>query len=168
LQTWCKRAEEPTSFEPHSRAAIEVDELYRGELSPPSIERITEWAGGERMDEWYIADDELRLRFCDALIDIARFIEEIRFEIAFGALLIWDWDARLADGDVAKPEQAHAGMPIPIEALALITSYMTEPPPPTRLVQDPYQTMSGSRVLSQWLAGQVFDMASAASSSTSV
>jgi hypothetical protein len=36
---------------------------------------------------------------------------------------------------------------------------MTEPPPPTRLFHDPYQIMSGSRVLSQWLAGQLLDSA---------
>src|SRR5438477_2494296 len=145
----CKRGAnegENTPFQPHTKAAAEVNDLYRRELAPPSVGPMASWAGGEHLDEWYIPDADLRTKFCDALIDVSRFIEEIRFEIAYGALLIWDWDERLADGDAAEPDSTSSAVPFPIEALTLITSYMRAPPPPTELFNAPYQKLSGERV----------------------
>jgi hypothetical protein len=142
------------SFEPDDRVVAAVNELHR-ELRVVPFDHIASWAGGIRVDAMHIFDPSLRHRYSDAVRDLVHFIEEIRFEIAFGALLVWDWEARRSsdEGSDLPPT------PMPVEALALLAGFMAEPPTPVEVFRDPHFEMSGNRVLSLWVAGQMLDSA---------
>jgi hypothetical protein len=97
------------------------------------------------------------------LADLYALVEEMRFEIAFGSMIMADFDAAVASG-TARPNEPDASNPISqlgmlIEHLAILSHYGAPTPSPVRLFEEPYEHMAGHRVLSTWVAAQLFDSA---------
>lgn len=96
--------------------------------------------------------------YAEALIELHRLIDEIRFECALAVLILVDYRVKRDRGDAPRSEESSVP-PIPLEALALIMRYIREPPSPGQLFFEPHTEMAGSRILSRWLAAQLLDSA---------
>jgi hypothetical protein len=94
--------------------------------------------------------------YAEACIDLHRLTEEIRFEGALAVLLLVDYRIKRDRGEAPRIEET---MTIPLEAGALLRGYFRDPPPPSQFFREPHAKMSGSRVLSRWLAAQLLDSA---------
>jgi hypothetical protein len=97
------------------------------------------------------------------LADLHALVEEMQFEIAFGSMIMADFDAAVAAG-TTTPNEPDASNPLAqlgmlIEHLAVLKHYSAPTPSPARLFDDPYEHMAGHRVLGTWLAAQLFDSA---------
>jgi hypothetical protein len=95
--------------------------------------------------------------YIDAYIDLFRLRDEVRFEIAHAALLLWDYDEKFAKG--AAPPRHESGLPLPLpaESIALLLRETSAPPSPVQLYLDPHVEMSGHRIMSDWFSGQLLD-----------
>jgi hypothetical protein len=97
------------------------------------------------------------------LTDLYALVEEMRFEIAFGSMIMADFDATVAAG-TTTPNEPDASSPLAqlgmlVEHLAVLKHFSAPTPSPTRLFDEPYEHMAGHRVLGTWLAAQLFDSA---------
>jgi hypothetical protein len=136
-------------------------ELYLRTLGPIDFEEGFTALINEAVDQHRILGDQppLLRAYVDAYIDLHRLLEEIRFEVALASLLIEDRRVKLARGELAEPERPALPGPIPMESIALLQRYMREPPGPPDLFADPYEEISGDRVLGDWFAAQLLDSA---------
>lgn len=111
--------------------------------------------------------DGHRLAYLDALVDLRHLLGEIRFEVAMGAMIVWDFRTRQRRGEVVDNDLlAEAGallgvqseIPLPEAALAFLAAHGEGPPSPEVLLTDPHRHF-GTRLLSTWFAGQLLDSA---------
>jgi hypothetical protein len=97
------------------------------------------------------------------LTDLCALVEEMRFEIAFGSMIIADFEAAVAAGAATRnePDDSNpvAQLGMLIEHVAVLRQFGAPTPSPTRLFDEPYEHMAGHRVLGTWLAAQLFDSA---------
>jgi hypothetical protein len=145
-------------FEFDREAVDRTGDLYEGFLSPIAIpdsfldvirERFYEPTGGMKSESFR--------PYVEAYIDFYRLLEEIRFELALATLLIDDYERKASRGDA--PARHAPELPLPAESKALLLRFLREPPNPERLFSDPYSTIAGHRLLSDWFAGQTLDSA---------
>ena len=108
-----------------------------------------------------------RLAYLDAVVDLRHLLDEVRFEVALGAMIVWDFRAGERRGEVADNDlltEARAGLgaeteiPLPDSVLPFWAAHGEEPPSPEVLLTDPHRHF-GNRVLSTWFAGQLLDSA---------
>lgn len=111
--------------------------------------------------------DGHRLAYLDALVDLRHLLDEVRFEVALGSMIVWDFRARQKRGDVADNDLlteararlgAETEIPLPDAVLPFLAAHGEEPPSPEVLLTDPHRHF-GTRVLSTWFAGQLLDSA---------
>ena len=99
---------------------------------------------------------DLRI-YAEALVELHRLLEEIRFEGALAILLLVDYRMKRDRGEVPTIEASPFS--IPVEAAALLVGYMRHPPDPGGLFHDLHSVIAGNRILSRWLAAQLLDSA---------
>ena len=129
---------------------ISLDEWGHGVLTKPGHSPV-------------MVDRAGREYYSDALFDLIRLLEEIRFEIAFATMLTSDYRVR-NPVEQEKPEPLEevggvSGMTLSTEILAVLSPYAPPPPSPSLLAIDLHREMLGGRHLSRWLAGQLLDSA---------
>jgi hypothetical protein len=140
-----------------------ADQVYYRQLDDISV---VGWSNGILTDvgqKPVMADRASREFYSDALFDLIRLLEEVRFEIAFAAMLAADYRAR---NPVDEPEVQHLDedgtvieMTLSIEILAVLSPSAPPPPSPSLLASDLHRDILGGRHLSRWLAGQLLDSA---------
>lgn len=96
-----------------------------------------------------------RQRYADALTDLQRLLDEVRFGACVSYMLLRDFAVRHQAAETTPPKGPPA---IPVEALALLAGHIP-PTGPSLLLKDLHAEISGSRHLSRWLAGQLLDSA---------
>jgi hypothetical protein len=97
------------------------------------------------------------IAYAEALTDLHRLTEEIRFEGALAVLLLVDYRVKRDSGEAPPIEDST--FPIPVEAGALLRGYFRDPPSPGEFFREPHVKISGGRILSRWLAAQLLDSA---------
>jgi hypothetical protein len=147
------------SFEFDRKSIDAADHIYYQDL--PAID-LGSFAAGVLIDAGgtpLFPDRELREVYSDALFDLSRLLEEIRFEISWASLLLTDWLIRDARGEVERLPQDRMQTPFSAELLAALAPYALTPPSPTTLLTNPHQAIGGLRHLSRWAGAQLLDSA---------
>jgi hypothetical protein len=110
-----------------------------------------------------IPDSELHRTYFDALNDLHLLVEEYRFSALLAVTLLRDYSLKRERGDAPPTPGAvdarFDNMAWPVEVVAVMRGYATEPPNAAELFEDPHQQMSGNRILSRWFAAQLIDSA---------
>jgi ADP-ribosylglycohydrolase len=140
--------------------------IYRDDLRSLDIEPLTNWLSDALGHPRGVGEPntnsaearELRDVYADALFDLSRLAEELRFETSVGAVYL----IGVRDDIAASKHPAGAaagGMSIPTVVHALLSPYMLPNPDPSQLIINPGQPIAGQRVLGGWWAAQLFDSA---------
>jgi hypothetical protein len=132
--------------------------LYGGHLADLNLEGLA-LPLPNRMPDKPSANNELH---ASVLVDLYALVEEMRFEIAFGSMVLVDFEAGVAAGTVTRNDPADdpfSRIGLPVEVLPVLRHYSRSLPPPDVLLDDPYHHIPGHRVLGTWFAGQLFDSA---------
>jgi hypothetical protein len=129
----------------NSLAAIEIPASF----AEPVRERFYEPEGGMNQAEFRA--------YVNAFIDLYRLLEEIRFELALGWLLLNDYEAKVGRGEAPPRHTSELPLPLPAESVALALRHMSQPPAPDELFANPYTVFAGHRILSDWYVGQLLD-----------
>jgi hypothetical protein len=143
------------TWSPHPNALEQADTLFGAELQSSKLEGLGIACLGEGKP---ILDNYLRHAYSDALIDLGELRDEIRMHIALGALYVYDFNERLKTGEASIPQMhsfTAAGMPV--DVLATYSTYSVPVFNPSTLFRSPHASMSKYRVMSLWLAAQLFD-----------
>lgn len=124
-----------------------------GPLRPISLEDFT-----SPLARAPLATSPEQAAYSELFSDLADLLEEYRFEVAFGLMLLVDFELAVSGGR-ATQNSATDESALPPVVTGLLTAYTREPPPPARLFTAPYEHMSEFRVLQTWFAAQLFDSA---------
>jgi hypothetical protein len=140
-----------------SHALGVADDVYYKELKTVSIEDYSDGVLTKAGQQPLVADLSHREVYADSLFDLQRLLEEIRFEIAFATMLTSDYRARhpIEDEPPADPDAIE--VTVPVEILAVLSTYAAPIPSPSQLVSDLHGEIPGGRHLSRWLAAQLLD-----------
>jgi hypothetical protein len=96
--------------------------------------------------------------YADALYDMSRLIDELRFEASLAAVYIIDLGEKIslkerADGEPSAP------FSMPGMALSLLSPKLGDKPLLTQLFSEPSTPLAGHRVLAGWFTAQLIDSA---------
>lgn len=96
--------------------------------------------------------------YADALIDLSRLLEEVRFGASVGMLYATGVRIQLLEVQAKMQTYPH-NLGFSNKARAMLTGYIAEGAPPLHLLTNPSQKIAGSRVLGGWWAAQLYDSA---------
>ena len=96
--------------------------------------------------------------YANALIDLSRLLEDVRFEAAVGVLYAVSVRDELRSVRAKMKEPPH-NLAFSNQARAMLVPYIANAAPPEDLISQPGKQMPGVRVLGGWWAGQLFDSA---------
>lgn len=72
-------------------------------------------------------------------------------------MLLVDFRVHRDMGEVEVADEPNNNIDMPMQILAVLTSYAAPPPSPTALLRSLHQPIPGQRYLSRWLAAQLLD-----------
>jgi hypothetical protein len=134
-----------------------ADDVYYKQLKAISIEDYSDGVLTKPGQLPLVTALSHREVYADALFDLQRLLEEIRFEIAFATMLTSDYRARHPVEDEPPADPNAIDVTVPAEVLAVLSSYAAPIPSPSLLASDLHREIPGGRHLSRWLAAQLLD-----------
>lgn len=152
-----------TPFDPE---AVKISHRVHDDLEIPDMSALSGplTPGGGLSER-----SEVSAAYADTILDLHELMDELRFEASLGALFIFDHQLRLKRGELEANDPHDELLPgmkvstgqlgVSVEAMALMAAYCVPPPSAHDLFTNPYQHLSGHRVLGCWFAGQLFDAA---------
>jgi hypothetical protein len=124
-------------------------------FAPPDLAKMVQGVSTEGMTEGENAVDSI---YDEALVDLIRLLEEVRFGASVGAMY-----AHAARDELRPRRQSHQEWPNSIglspKVRALLGPDIQNTHAPDQLIFDPSVAMAGDRFLGAWWAGQLIDSA---------
>jgi hypothetical protein len=109
-------------WSPDPDASDRMHDVYFSDLPTIDLEAFSTWIVGRRGTP----DDELSDTYADALYDLARLLEEIRFGTAAASLYLFSLEAELRTSRPAPEDD----LAIPIKVMALLAPHFASVPTP--------------------------------------
>lgn len=148
--------QEPTSWAVTNEALRAGDEVWAEEVPRLDIRAFTHVLEAEGMSS---SRPSVINAYADSLVDLARLMEEIRFEVGTAAMLLVDFATRHPAEVESMRSRADSSSDagIPVVVLGLLAPDFRETPPPSAIARDLHQAIGSHRHLSRWFAGQLLD-----------
>jgi len=142
------------AWEPNLDTQAVAREYFTEVFAPPDLDRLVQGvATGPDND-----DDSVGLIYDEALVDLIRLLEEVRFSVSVAVMYAHGARDKLRPMRESHHEWPHS-VGLSPKVRALLATHTQNTHPPDQLIFDPSAPLGGARLLGGWWAGQLVDSA---------
>jgi hypothetical protein len=142
------------AWQPNSETRAVARDYFTEVFAPPNLDQLVQGvATGPEHD-----DSAVGLIYDEALVDLIRLLEEVRFSVSVAAMYAHGARDKLRPMRESHHEWPHS-VGLSPKVRALLATYTQNTHPPDELIFDPSALLGGARLLGGWWAGQLVDSA---------
>ncbi len=141
------------AWEPNRDTQAAAREYFTDVFAPPDLGQLAQGVATGGDD-----NDAVELIYDEALVDLVRLLEEVRFSVSVAAMYAHGTRDKLRPIRESHQEWPHS-VGLSPKVRALLATYTQNTHPPDQLIFDPSVPLGGARFLGSWWAGQLIDSA---------
>lgn len=130
---------------------------YADILPAVNLAGLTSWLTTQ-LQRGMSDNNEHCMLFGDALFEISRLIDELRFEVALAAVYITDFDGKTSTR-ASSADGLHGSFEVPGNAITLLSPPLEGDRLLSSFFIDPSASIAGQRTIAGWFAAQLLDSA---------
>jgi hypothetical protein len=142
---------------PSQRAVARAQQIYLEDLPAIDLVDLTGWLTVQLQGGANDNHPDCRV-YADALYDMSRLIDELRFETSLAAVYIMELGDQPSIREHNRDQLAGA-FRVPGTAIALLSPQLGDKPFVAQLFSEPITPLAGHRVLAGWFSAQLLDSA---------